>query len=381
MAVSKNLGATEGTSITQIGIEEIKQKLGLVRGSGNWDRPYQWLIEGLIPDKSIGFLGGPSSSGKTFVGIELFGSVALGSSFLNTLKVPEDKSGAILYCATEGQQGLDHRFEAWRQTRNVDRDLWNNKIYRFDKPFTFKNITSEYFSKTVKALEIHYGVKFKLIIFDTFINYGGIPNENASSDVQQAIAWMKEVIAQTDVSVLGVHHTGKNDVEIGCDFNSLLRGSSDLGASAEFVIGVVKSNEESNYDVSVAGVWPSKLKDKKTVKPMPVKIASYGLKLSCGQIEDVGTVTTLSKEFEFTKANNKTSIGEESEKIIINILKDLGKPTAEKELQRLFVEETSVEENSIKSESVKKRFKRAFNSLRNKSQLTACENSYWTVVV
>lgn len=356
-------------TLSNISFDEVFSKFGLVRGSGDWDKPYQWLVNGLIPNRSIGLLSGPSTGGKTFTTIDLLGSVAFGTKFLNTLEVPFENTGAVLYCSVEGETGINHRFEAWRQTRGIEKQEWDKKIIRFNKPFSFKNVNSHYFCDVLKALESVHGEKIKLVVFDTFITYGGVPNENSSSDIQIAMSWMREVSANADVSVMGIHHTGKGEVEIGCDFNYLLRGSSDLGASAEFVIGVVKSNTSSNYEVTVSGVWPSKLKDKKTSEPIAASIESYDLALSCGDIEKVGVISTSNNSKLPAMKNNVKSVAERSSEFIVNILNENKTALKKNELKIKFVELEQSEDSTLSAGTINKRFSRALSALIKRGEV------------
>jgi RecA-family ATPase len=102
----------------------LKEKFGYGTGSTDWEKPYEWAIENLIPAKAVGMLGGPSASGKTFLAIELAGAIVTGNPAFGTFEVK--KPGGVLYVAVEGRQGLAHRFEAYRRARNIPEELGTN---------------------------------------------------------------------------------------------------------------------------------------------------------------------------------------------------------------------------------------------------------------
>ena len=274
------------SNLTQMpGIERDNQaafasfsRFGFIQGSGEWNHPYKWLVENLIPDKSIGFIGGAAASGKTFAAIDIMASAITGQAVLGRHSVK--RCGVVIYCAVEGRQGIAHRFEAYRQSRNIDSDLWNSRLVQTDRLFRFTGTAAPDFIRYVRDIEKKLNDKVVLVVFDTFRTFSGMNDENGSGDAQEAINWMRQVAHKSDCSVMAIHHSGKNTgdpTRPGDDFNKVLRGSSDFGSSAEFVIGVAQA--ECSDGEARPWIWPAKLKDVKREPPRPAPIESYLLEI------------------------------------------------------------------------------------------------------
>jgi hypothetical protein len=274
------------SNLTQMpGIERDNQaafasfsRFGFIQGSGEWNHPYKWLVENLIPDKSIGFIGGAAASGKTFAAIDIMASAITGQSVLGRHSVK--RCGVVIYCAVEGRQGIAHRFEAYRQSRNIDSDLWNSRLVQTDQLFRFTGTAAPDFIRYVHDIEKKLNDKVGLVVFDTFRTFSGMNDENGSGDAQEAINWMRQVAHKSDCSVIAIHHSGKNTgdpTRPGDDFNKVLRGSSDFGSSAEFVIGVAQA--ECSDGEARPWIWPAKLKDVKREPPRPAPIESFLLEI------------------------------------------------------------------------------------------------------
>jgi len=267
-------------------------KLGFSFGIGDdWAKPYNWLLQNWIPSGEVGFIAGASGAGKSFAALEIMGSVAFDIPAFNQVKA--SRNGIVMYCTVEGVNGVKKRIKAYTDKHNVDPSLLNNKIMVSNESFTFKNTKAVSFAEHVKAVETFSDDKVELIIFDTFILYGGCSSENSSDEVSIAINWMKELARETGTTVMAIHHSGKgssdNPIVVGSDKNQILRGSSDFGASAEFVLGVCNSPIEESDDIENA-VWIAKLKDAKTPEPLGFEIINHKLQLQDDIVEDVGVV-------------------------------------------------------------------------------------------
>lgn len=344
-------------------LQEVKEKYGLVIGSGNWDKEYEWLIDGWIPFNSIGFLGGPSASGKSFLVIEILGAIAFGRKAFGYLQVPKSKQGAVLYCAVEGLQGVAHRFEAWRVSRQIQEDVWNKKMFQFHKPFSFATVTPMQFVKNITTIEKVTGEKIRMIVVDTFINYAGISSENSSTEVQNAIQWMREVSLLGELSIMAIHHTGKSETAVGCDFNTLLRGSSDFGASAEFVLGVAQAKNEESKE-SMPFVWSAKLKDAEKQSPISAKIETFNLTLSNGNTQKIGVISQCQNiVISLPKAKSKSGTDTDSE-FLESLVEANHGVVIEKSLKDEFRNYSEENYPHLSSDARRKRFERAFEKLK-----------------
>lgn len=79
------------------------------------------LVEGLWPEGSLGFIASPPKKGKTWLGLSLGLSIALGKQYLAEYDVKD--SQPILYLALEGHRsGLMHRMHALCRGLDTDPD-------------------------------------------------------------------------------------------------------------------------------------------------------------------------------------------------------------------------------------------------------------------
>jgi len=257
----------------------------------SWDKPYNWLIKGWMPADESGLIAGESTAGKTFAAIELMGAVAFGKPAFGKLEAV--KNGSVLYCTGEGLNGLQKRLKAYTTKHSIPDELVNKRILQSHHLFKFSNTDVNDFIEHIKEIEESRGEPVELIIFDTFILYGGVANENSSDEVNNALKWMKELAQGVKASVMAIHHSGKgspdNPVIVGSNMNRILRGSSDFGSSAEFVLGVCKSPIAESDDIGNA-LWAAKLKDAKTPEPVGFEIINHKLQLQDDVVEDVGVV-------------------------------------------------------------------------------------------
>jgi hypothetical protein len=79
-----------------------------------------WLVDGLLPTRSVTMLYGPPKSGKSFVAIDLAACVATGRPWMGQ----PTKQGTVLYVVGEGASGVILRQEAWSMYHGVS-DLDN----------------------------------------------------------------------------------------------------------------------------------------------------------------------------------------------------------------------------------------------------------------
>ena len=365
------------SNLTQMpGIERDNQaafasfsRFGFIQGSGEWNHPYKWLVENLIPDKSIGFIGGAAASGKTFAAIDIMASAITGQAVLGHHSVK--RCGVVIYCAVEGRQGIAHRFEAYRQSRNIDSDLWNSRLVQTDQLFRFTGTAAPDFIRYVRDIEKKINDKVVLVVFDTFRTFSGMNDENGSGDAQEAINWMRQVAHKSDCSVMAIHHSGKNTgdpTRPGDDFNKVLRGSSDFGSSAEFVIGVAQA--ECSDGEARPWIWPAKLKDVKREPPRPAPIESFLLKID-GESEPlpVGVIASnidcnieLAERVANPQPGRPNNGKKEAHEMSIHILKSQ-KPIEHSELVAFHATQVTANGSTMSHKTLASRKDRAFKEL------------------
>src|SRR6266699_3516369 len=66
-----------------LGIPPRPRRLGLIPVTKNLQvQPRDWLVEGLWPQRAVGFIGGQPKAGKSWLALDLAISVATGTQFL-----------------------------------------------------------------------------------------------------------------------------------------------------------------------------------------------------------------------------------------------------------------------------------------------------------
>jgi len=78
----------------------------------------RYLVKGIIPRQGLAVVWGPPKCGKSFWIFDLAMHVALGWQY----RERRVQQGAVVYCAFEGQTGIQARVEAFRQTFPIETD-------------------------------------------------------------------------------------------------------------------------------------------------------------------------------------------------------------------------------------------------------------------
>lgn len=183
-----------------------------------------WLVPDVIPSRGIGFLVGPSGSGKSFLGVHLGACLATGSAFFGVRPTP---GGETLYVVAEGADGFAARVSAALGGAVTRAMIADPRGVDLGTPEARKA-----FSKAAKLKAIEGGTEApRLIVLDTFSRVFRLDDENSSRDAQRATDAMQHLSDLFGAFVLAVHHPGK-------DRRAGMRGSSLLRAEADTVLEV-----------------------------------------------------------------------------------------------------------------------------------------------
>jgi AAA domain/DnaB-like helicase N terminal domain len=195
----------------------------------------QFVLAGLIPERSLAELHGPPGSGKSFLALDFAMCIATGRlwNFRNVHR------GAVVYVAAEGSAGIGQRSKAWKHVRAFSGSAG---VYFVTRPVNLRDRSEiESFVRQVRA---QVPEQIKLVVFDTLARcmIGG--DENSSRDMGQAIDGADLVRTRLECAVLLVHHTRKDsEVERG---STALRGAVDvmLALKVEDNSGLIVSCEK-----------------------------------------------------------------------------------------------------------------------------------------
>ena len=182
--------------------------------------PPPWLVDGLIPAVGVGAIFGPTGCGKTFLGLHLSFTVAIGLPFFGL----ECRPRPIVYCALEGQSGMQKRYLAAAKEAGAS-------------PLNFRVVSDGLnlaLPETVNRLIEHVRETFGsscLIFIDTLNQTIPGADENSSTDMSNVISSVNRISRELDSFVMLVHHSGKHA-------DKGLRGHSSLAAAMDVIIKV-----------------------------------------------------------------------------------------------------------------------------------------------
>lgn len=190
--------------------------------------PTEHLIKGVLPSSSLAAIYGPSSSGKTFLALDLIMAIACQSDWFGH-KV---KNVPVTYVGLEGKGGINNRIQAWR-IKNPKLNPANFKIILDNFDLMNKANVVELAQAIIDA-QMHQGV----IVIDTLNQASPAADENSSQDMGVIIKHLKLLQETTGSLVLIIHHTGKNA-------SQGLRGHSSLKAALDANIEVIGGDKRS----------------------------------------------------------------------------------------------------------------------------------------
>ncbi|MGY2987679.1 AAA family ATPase [Bradyrhizobium sp. USDA 4508] len=203
-----------------------------------------WLIDGLVNERSLGFIYGPPGSLKTFI--------ALGMALSFVTNQPKwwdraiNRNGAVIYLCREGVASLKFRIMAWEQFHSAETD--DAPFFLIESNINFMKV--EDINKllvTVKAIVDKIQQPIAAVFVDTVSRVLPGAKENAQEDMSLFIAACDAVQQTFGCVVLGVHHTNK---EGG------FRGSTVMPGAGDFLI---ETRREAG--AMTGSIFAAKIKD------------------------------------------------------------------------------------------------------------------------
>jgi hypothetical protein len=183
-------------------------------------KPIEWRVKNILPKKGLAALYGASSSGKTFLVLDLLCHIALGREFYGHKTV----SCPIVYVCLEGMSGVANRIKAWESYHK--QNLPDTFTIMSDQ-LSLANQDAQKFALAVIMNKLDGGV----IVIDTLNQSAPTADENSSKDMGTIIQNAQTIQRMTDSLIILVHHTGK-------DKSRGLRGHSSLIAALDAAIEV-----------------------------------------------------------------------------------------------------------------------------------------------
>lgn len=231
-------------------------------------RKTAWLIKGFLPKAVLGVMFGASTTGKSFVALDMACAIARGSEW-NGHRVTK---GRVLYVVAEGADGFIQRMDAYDHQHGVEKrevDFITDMVPNLTEAAQVTDLI-----KDIKARE-----PYQIIVMDTFAQMTAGINENSGEDMGTALEQCKRIARISGAMVLLIHHSGK-DAAKGA------RGWSGLRAAADVELEVTRSDE-------VRAIKVTKLKDGRDGTEHGFKLVDVILGLD----EDDDTITSCVVEY------------------------------------------------------------------------------------
>jgi hypothetical protein len=195
--------------------------------------PIKWRVKGVIPERGIAAIYGPSGSGKSFLVVDMAINIAKGSDWFGYRVKP----CPVVYVCLEGEAGLSVRLAAYRTKGSIPKG-----IAFIDQPANLLDTKDlRDLVAAIKANQMGGGI----VIIDTLNRAVPGMDENSSVDMGHAINACKLIQQGVGGLVLLVHHSGK-------DATKGMRGHSSLHAALDAAIEVKRSGDEREWSVAKA---------------------------------------------------------------------------------------------------------------------------------
>jgi hypothetical protein len=193
------------------------------------DEPVEWLVQGVIPQRSFVALYAPPASFKSFVALDIAECIATGRPFLGN---QISKQGAVLYIAGEGHGGIGTRIKALKIHHGTPE---GTPVYFLRRQVNLRSSQTDLkdLVQAIDDLKAIHEISFEMIIIDTLARAFGGGNENASEDMGAFITAAGAIQGKYECSLLVVHHAGK-------DATKGLRGHSSLLGAVDTELEIIR---------------------------------------------------------------------------------------------------------------------------------------------
>lgn len=322
--------------------------------------PVNWLIDKVFPVNSFCMIYGEPGQKKTFLALDMALSIAANQEWHER----EVKAGTVLYIAGEGVGGLNKRIGAWM----AHYQLTPSEIDFLAIPVAVNFIDETDINQLIATID-STAKQYSAIFIDTVARAILGSDENSSTDIGKFVAGCDAVRNHTGATVIGIHHSGKDD-------SRGMRGSSALLGAVDTVLKVEQNEDTKNITVTM-----KKQKDEEQIQPLTFasKIIEFGIGQSSIVLEAIET-----PENDDVKAN--TFMPKKRHDLALEYLQDciansteqlFGKPATQLNQWKL---ECSVRElGGFTSDAKRMAFNRAYKRLTETKQIT-CKNGLVSII-
>jgi len=253
-------------------LEEQVEKVSYIDNEASINRDYDpWILEPLIPFRSITILDGLGGSGKSWFALDLCYSIGLGQAFLGIF--PVKRQGMIMYfTAEEVPEVFVKRLDMIRKHYPANKNfMWTSMLHK-DLDIVSSLCEEDRGNLRVtpmfEILERRINkVKPVLVVLDSMVNFYGL-DENSSKEARFFIDALKGLARKYETSFLLLHHQNKEGMRAQADDVISFRGSGVFREQArsriiyknvKFEGGIIARKiilEKSNYYSKIRDILP-----------------------------------------------------------------------------------------------------------------------------
>jgi hypothetical protein len=186
----------------------------------------EWLIDGMVIDRGLGFVFGPPGCGKSFITLGQALSIACGLDEWWGRKIK--RKGPVIYISSEGVGDIKFRLRAWETKLNVKADEAPFYLIRQTINFMLDTDVNKLLL-TINTLCEQLGELPVMIVVDTVSRVLPGADENLQKDMTLFIKACDEVRETFGATVVGVHHTSRA---------GNMRGSTVFDGAGDFLFGI-----------------------------------------------------------------------------------------------------------------------------------------------
>jgi hypothetical protein len=161
------------------------------------------LVKGIIPRVGMTVVWGPPKCGKSFWAFDLMMHVALGWSYRGR----RVHQGAVVYCAFEGQTGIEQRVEAFRQTHLGGE---STAVPFYLEPVTLDLVRDHV--ALIAAIRLALGDVIPVAVTLDTLNRSLAGSESSDQDMSAYVRAADAIREAFSCAVIIVHHCGHDGV-------------------------------------------------------------------------------------------------------------------------------------------------------------------------
>jgi len=226
----------------------------------------EWILEPLVPTKTIILLDGLGGLGKSIFTMELCYAISTGKPFLIPDIKPVDKYPILYLSAEETRYRFNERLKKIQEAYGAatDRFFWlstlsetfklnTSRIFRKENNQTTPTEVADFLDKAIDRIGP------KLVVLDSFINFYGL-DENKTEEAASFYDYIKQIIKKYGCSFIFLHHQTKEAMRGQVN---IFRGSGVFREQARTRIVMCKKHgqriveiEKSNYYSELLEVFP-----------------------------------------------------------------------------------------------------------------------------